>query len=1130
MYRIFIKIIQGHLKRAAHLIMKVPFLMRSISPQVKRSIIMRVNMIAILLFLAILQVGARGMAQPGIHLVKKDISLEQIFEEIHKQTGYNVLYSSKKINDGQRLSVNFVNLSIEQVLDKCLYPFPLTYLIKEKTILIKEKAQVHLGNDPRKASDVLVLRQNLTISGKVTDSAGYALEKATVKVRGTLRATITDREGRFTLKEVEKGAVLEISFIGFKTITIPVEDERFLQIMLAPQEELSEVVVVGYGRQKKSDLTGSIVSVKGEQLTSQAVHSPLQALAGISPGVEVLQNSGQPGSPISLRIRGSNSLLGSNDPLYVVDGFPISGSLETLNANDILSIEVLKDASATAIYGSRGANGVVMVSTKRGVANQSKIEYNTYFGVQKVDQQIEMLNAREFATLANLRAKNDGEPAYFTDAQIAAFDTGNNWQDAIFRTKPMQNHSLMISGGSERTTFSLSGNLLDQEGIILNSYFKQMQLRNTLTHTLFKGWKVSLHTILNRTRTNILRSDNSSRGNGVLSGALVAPPTLPVYAADGTYTNIRAYAFSPDIAENPVKNALERKDMTTKSNLLSNAVLEGEIGRNLTLRSSLGVEYANNRGDFYSPSIIHITATGEGSIRYNEVTNVVNENTLTYQKRFAQSHELTLLGGVTSQQTTEQGVLAKATGFQTDLLENLNLQSGNAPGIPESFRTRYAILSGLGRVNYAYKGKYLFTASLRADGSSRFGKENRWGYFPSAAVAWRVSEEKALKSLYPKLSELKIRGSWGKTGNTSIAPYQSLSVLSSMPVVFDNNLVLGFGPGNNQPNPSLKWETTNQIDVGLDMGLWQNRLLLTLDYYYKKTNDLLNSTPVAISSGYMTISRNVGSVQNKGIDASINGTVLEGPVKWNLGLNLSINRNKVLKLAGGTDIFGQTIGLPISLPVNLVREGYPVGVFFGYKEDGLTSTGEIKFVDQDQNNVINTLDRTIIGDPNPDYILGINSSIQYKRFSFSFLLHSVQGNDIFNFNASNLADGFSFGINQIKDVLGNYWTAENPNPNAKYPKISKNTRYLVSDRFVEDGSYIRLKNVQLSYNFKDLKINNFKLDHLQAYVAAQNLFTLTNYSFYSPDVSTIGAGISRGVDQFGYPDAKVFMLGLRLKL
>ncbi|GAA4785921.1 TonB-dependent receptor [Olivibacter ginsenosidimutans] len=968
------------------------------------------------------------------------------------------------------------------------------------------------------------------ITGAVTSAAdGTPLIGVSVRVSGTSIGTSTNAAGHFQIS-ARKGATLVFSYIGYISQDTLVGDSAVINIHLAADNALDEVVVVGYGTQRRSELTGSVSTVKGEQISAQAVRSPLQALSGVTPGVEVLQNSGQPGAALSVRVRGGNSLLGSNEPLYVIDGFPISGSLEQLNPNDILSLDVLKDASATAIYGSRGANGVVMITTKKGSATGTKIEYNAYYGWQSVYKKLDLLSAHDYAVLANERAANDGEIPYFTDDEIASFGEGTDWQDEIFSTQPIQNHSLLIAGGNEKTKFSISGNYLNQDGIILNSYYKQLQLRNTIDHELFKGWNVSLNTIINQGKSNILKSDNTERGSGVLSGALVAPPTLDVYNEDGTYSNIKAYAFSPDIAENPVMTALERTDLTTKKSLLTNGALTGNITKDLVFRSAVGLEYQNNRGDYYSPRMFQVSATGDATLSYGEVLNVVNENTLTYTKQLNDDHQIKVLAGLTNQKTTEQGVTTGATGFALDVLEDLALQTGNTPKTPTSFRTEYSVLSYLGRINYAYKDKLLLTASMRADGSSRFGKSNKWGYFPSVAAAWRISSEEFWNNLSETVNDFKLRASWGKTGNTSVLPYQSLNILTGLPVVFDDNIAVGYAPSNLQPNPELKWETTSQYDLGIDVGLWNGRMNLVADYYYKKTNDLLTSSPVPLSTGYLTQAMNVGSVENKGFEASLSGAIIEKTdFSWNMGINLSINRNKVLSLKDGADIFGTTLGLPVGLPVSLVREGYPVGVFYGYLEDGLTADGAINFVDLDQSGSITATDRTIIGDPNPDYTIGLNSTVSYKNFSLSFLINSVQGNDIFNYTYTNIADGFSFGINQIQDVMGNYWTAENPNQQATYPKISKNTKYLASDRYVYDGSYIRMKNIQLAYTFKNLKINTLSLANSQVYISAQNLFTITDYPNYSPEVNTVGGGISRGIDQYGYPDARTFLVGVRLK-
>lgn len=987
-----------------------------------------------------------------------------------------------------------------------------------KMIVIVWSVFFLLGNN-------MLFGQQRSVEGRVTEiSNNLPLAGVTVSVKESIKQTTTDAKGNYTLT-AEQGEVLLFRYVGMKPEERTIGSSRVINVVLErDSEELEDVVVVGYGTQKRSDLTSSVSSVKGSQISSQALRSPLQALTGLAAGVEVMQNSGAPGSGLSVRVRGGNSLIGGNEPLYVIDGLPMAVSMDNINPNDILSMEILKDASATAIYGSRGANGVVLITTKRGAVGKTLIEYDAYVGLQSVAKKIDMLNATEFARLANVRAANDKIKPFFSETEIAVLGDGVDWQNEIFRVAPMYNQSLSISGGNEKTKFNLSGSMLDQEGIILNSSHKQLQFRANVDHKIRDNWKVSFNNIVGHNKNKSLFSDNTERGQGVLSGALIAPPTVPIYDENGKYSNVRKYPFSPDIAENPVAMALERKNKNTGNSLLTNLYLEGELIPRLVFRSSLGLQYAVSRGDSYSPTIFQPSATGNASISYGETMNIINENTLTYAMNLNDNHDFTFLGGLTAEKNTYQNLSASATGFLTDVLENNSLQSGTSPGIPQSSSSDYAILSGLGRLNYAYKGKYLLTSSVRADGSSRFGKENRWGYFPSASFGWRVSEEEFWKEMSSVVNDLKIRASWGITGNTAVSPYQSLAILSNVPTVFDDNLYVGFAPGGNKPNPELKWETTKQSGVGIDIGLLDNRFTVSAEYYSKKTNDLLSSVPVFPSSGYTSTVKNLGAISNKGVEMVLNAQVMRGVVEWDLGINFSLNRNKVISLQGGADIFGASLGNALPA-MNLVREGYPVGVFYGYVEDGLTDQGLIKYKDIDQNGVVNALDRVIIGDPNPDYIVGLNSAVRYKNWALTVVVNAVQGGDILNYNLSNLADGFSFGINQIRDVLGNYWIAEAPNPNAKYPKISQNTRYLGSDRFIEDGSYIQLKNIQLSYMLDKVGV----LSGSQIYFGAQNLLTFTKYSFYSPEVNTRGGGISRGIDQYGYPNARTFMLGARVK-
>lgn len=1078
------------------------------------------KMITVLMTVICLQVSASAFSQQYT-LAEKNASLEAVLKKISAQSGYLFLFDSREMRMSKPVTVSVKNASLETVLQQCLEGQPFTYELMNKTIVIKLKPSPAPKPAPAAVAD--------TIRGLVTSAAGEPLPGASVGIKGTSKGTVTDVQGRYALHDVPPGAVLVFRMIGFQPFeATAVAGKPFNVTLQVEQSKLDEVVVIGYGTQKRSDLTGSISSVKGEQLGSQAVRNPIQALTGLAPGIQVLQNSGEPGSALSVRVRGGNSLIGGNEPMYVIDGFPVTGSLDNLNPSDIQSIELLKDASATAVYGSRGANGVVMITTKKGAAGRTQVNYDGYYGFQQVTKKIDMLNAQEFAALANTRAKNDNEPPFFTDAQIAAFGKGTDWQDEIFQTAPIQNHALSVSGGSDKTRFNLSASYFDQDGVIINSYYNRAQLRANLEHNISDNWKISFNNILSRTKNNFLYSNNTERGAGVLSGALIVPPTLPVYNADGSYSNVRPYSFSPDIAENPVAMALERKNVTARNELLSNLFLEGTLLPGLVFRTSVGVQYANARTDFYSPTIFQPSAKGSASISYSEFTNIVNENTLTYKKTFNKDHELTVLGGLMAEKNRNQNLAASATGFLTNTLENNSLQSGSTPGIPSSGSSEYAILSGLGRVNYGYKGKYLLTASLRADGSSRFGKANRWGYFPSAALAWRVSEEPFWEGIKNVVNDLKLRGSWGLTGNTAVSPYQSLSILSSVQTVLDESLYIGFAPGTTKPNPELKWETTRQVDAGIDVSFLASRLQLTVDLYAKRTNDLLSSVPVHSSSGYSNTIRNLGTVQNKGIDIALQSAIFSGgPFFWDLGLNFSMNRNKVITLSGGTDIFGETLGNTLPA-MSLVREGYPIGVFYGYLENGLNDNGQIVYQDLDKNGSINSLDRTIIGDPNPGYIIGLNSRMRYKQFDLNILVTSVQDVDILNYNLSNVADGFSFGINQMRDVLGNYWTAENPNPNAKYPKISKSTRYLGSNRHIEDGSYVRVKNIQLSYTLAN--DNKFIRSGSQVYLAVQNPFTFTGYTFYTPEINTRGAGISKGIDQFGYPDARSLMLGLKIRL
>ncbi|MBT1705167.1 TonB-dependent receptor [Chryseosolibacter indicus] len=1055
----------------------------------------------------------------------EEISLRLALQKIGRATDTKFMYESQLIPTSIKVNLEVNNERLSDVLQRLLEPYHIQFEAEGHQIILTRKQSAQ--SDASSFDDSMAL---LSITGTVRDELGQPLPGVNVMVKGTTNGITTDGDGKYAINVSDQNAILVFSFIGYVTQEVSVGAQTQIDIAMTPDvTSLDEVVVVGYGEVKKSDLTGSVASVNNNELNAFPVVNAMQGLSGRAAGVQVIQSSGAPGAGLSMRIRGGNSMLGSNEPLYVIDGFAISGSPTHLNPADIESLEILKDASATAIYGSRGANGVVLITTKGGKKGTSQVAFDTYVGFQQVIKKVDMLNATEFALLANERAKNDDIAPYFTNEQIASFGEGTDWQDEIFRTAPIQNHVLTFSGGTDKSLYSVSGSFFQQDGVIIGSDYTRGSLRANFSQNISDKFKVAYTSILTRSVGNTLSNDNASRGDGVVSAALTAPPTVPAKDVNGKYSNVTPYPFSSNAAENPVALALERLNRSTRSSALMNLSLSYEFIEGLTLRVSGGADYANTRNDYYSPSIFKLTPSGNAYNSFEDRVTYLNENILTYTKTVFDTHVLGLTGGFTYQSEAYKFNSSGASGFPNDQLLNNNLQSGTVISPPNSSVSEWTLMSWLGRANYSINDKYLITASMRADGSSRFGDANKWGYFPSAAVAWRISEEDFIKNI-GAVSNLKLRASWGQTGNTAISPYQTLNTLNSAPIVLNDNLYTGYAPGQTKPNQDLRWETTTQTDIGVDVGFFNERITLTADYYIKNTTDLLATVPLPTSSGYINETRNIGEIRNSGIELTLGADILRSDFKWNASANFSANRNEAVKLAGGSDVFSSaSLSVPLSVSVNIVREGSPVGAFFGYVEDGLDAQGNIKYKDVTPDGVLNNLDRTIIGDPNPDFIYGFNNNFSFKNFTLNVFFQGVQGNDIFNFNLANHADGFNFGENQVRDIL-NHWTPENPNPNAPNPRISVNTKFRESDRFIEDGSFLRLKNVKLGYNLPvtNLKLNWLKSAHI--YASAQNLLTLTGYSWYDPEVSTriTQSSIALGIDQTSYPNARTYTFGLNL--
>lgn len=974
------------------------------------------------------------------------------------------------------------------------------------------------------------------ITGTVSDPTGAPLPGTAVSVAD--RGALTGSDGRYTISGVPAGIhPVRASLIGYGTSTrqVTVTAGRTATADFQLQTEavaLDELVVIGYGTVRRSDLTGSTSPIKTREIEDLPLTSVEQALQGRAAGVQVIQSSGAPGGNFIVRIRGGNSMRGGNDPLYVVDGFPIAiggdegrNILNLIDPDNIESIEILKDASATAIYGARGANGVVMITTKKGRPG-SRVEFETYAGVQEVARRIPVMNARQFAELANELAVNEGlKDTPFPDLNNLPGNT--DWQDEIFRTAPIQNYSINFSGGDERTRFLLAGNYLDQQGIIRSSDLGRASVRLNLDSRVSERFRISNQLMLARSETDGVQTNNEALS--VIHNAFVAPPLIPVYDADGNYFDYSNYFFVSGYPRHPIADINEITDERTNFRILESFSAEYDLLEGLTAKSLFGADYLDTKTDYYVTRLHETGGTGgSGRAGRGEVLVYLNENTLNYAADLGQSSRINLTGGFTWQRSDGSGLSAAGSGFVNDILQNKVLGTGTTISPPGTSASNWTLMSWLGRANYTLFDRYLLTVSGRADGSSRFGAGNKWAFFPSAALAWRASDEPFLAGS-DLVSNLKLRVSWGRTGSQEIGLYNSLQRIAPDVLVMGNSLATAYAPVN-IANPDLRWETTDQYNAGFDLGLWNERLTFVADAYVKNTSDLLASVNLPSSSGFSSMLRNVGAMRNTGVELSLGGTPVDNAsLQWTIDGNVSFNRNEVVELAQGNEFMGPGTGLHGG--IHLIREGEPLSVFYGFVEDGLDETGAIRYVDTNGDGAINDMDRTILGTPYPDFTLGLNSSVSVGAFELDASVQGVFGNEIYNSNLAFVAASFSRGENQLVEVYENHWSPANPDPNAKYPRLSAQTLFRPSDRFVEDGSYMRLKTVRLGYRVPVGSIGWTGADDMLLYVSGQNLLTLTDYSWYDPEISRFGDNDLRiGVDNFGYPQARTVMVGIRMAM
>ena len=1095
-----------------------------------------------------------------VTLSKQNVRIVDIFEEIEKQTKTTIGYNESTIDVNQRISVNLNNESLDRVMAEVLKNTNTTYSIQGKQILI-----VPVAKDVSQAN-------KKTISGTVTDENGESIIGANVVEKGTTNGVITDMDGKFTLS-VNNNTVLQVSFIGYTTQEIPVRNQiNFLITLIEDSQRLDEIVVVGYGTMRKSDLTGATASVKNEVLEQRTVTSVNQALSGKVAGVNIATNSGRPGGRATVRIRGNSSISVTNEPLYVVDGVILnmsspntdrsnqtalvngSSPIDYLNPNDIKSVEVLKDASATAIYGARGANGVIMITTKRGEGvSGTTVRYDTDFGLGILPRKLDVLNAEEFLRNEELAYTNAAkyDPVGFaagnykdprlkrTDPRL--FDANGNplydtdWQDEAIQNAFSQTHQISVTNTKGSDSYGLSLGFRGEEGLIVQSSLKRYSGRFFMDSEVNKWLKVGGSLSYNYQDE---RQTDAMGDGGITVGRQIveALPILPVKYADGTWAGNKDYP-GMEGGNNPVHVATDRDYSLETKTMLGNVYANITLMKGLEFRSVLGTNMIDQKVKYYGgKQLVWISSpNGDAWIRNIKNTSWQFENYITYNNTFANIHRLTAMVGLSWQHVDNAYSRARGRGFQDDFFSYNNLGVATTQQI-ESLVDAYGLNSYFARFNYNLKEKYLLTVTGRLDGSSKFGSSNRYAFFPSVGLAWRLSEETFMKPA-TFISNLKPRVSYGVTGNSETGPYASQGGLGNYTVIFTGAQASGIGVST-LANPELKWEKTDQVNGGLDIGLFDNRVNIEADFYYKKTTDMLLKAPVPASSGYTSIVKNIGSMENRGFEFAINTVnISTKDFSWETAFNISFNKNKVLELGeGNDDIFpGPDI---LSASNNIIRVGEPVGSFYGYKRLGTWSTseeteaakygkkpGDLKLWDKNNDGQINDADRIIIGKGIPDGYGTFSNTFRYKNIDLVVELQYMFGNDILDISKHSAEDRTGIA-NSYRTIL-NAWTPENQNTMiAEIRPTGAGYTTNIDSHFVEDGSFIRGRNLLLGYTFPRDLAKKIYLKNLRIYGSVQNFFVLTKYDGYDPEVSDAVQSFAQGITVFGYPKPCTFTVGL----
>ncbi|AXP82049.1 TonB dependent receptor [Mariniflexile rhizosphaerae] len=1034
----------------------------------------------------------------------KTVTVDEVFDLIRQQTEYKFIYQEDLFKNSPKVFLKKGTIKANDLLKQSLSVPDFDFTFSENTVVVAKKRTS------------VTFSSQFMVRGTITDEKGSPLPGVTVLLKGTKVGTTTDFDGNYEISVSTDGGILVFSYVGFATREIEVNGQAQLNITLKESAaELDEVVIIGYGTQKRSDLTGSVTTLSSESYEDQPIVSASDALQGRVAGVSVQNNSGAPGGAVKIRIRGANSVNANNDPLYVVDGVALASiGLQDININDIASMEVLKDASATAIYGSRGANGVVLITTKQGKIGKAKIEYNTFLSMNSPMYTYDLMDAPTYAQIANV---TDGTDTFENPDALETTD----WQKLIFQNSVTQSHQLSFSGGGDHTKYFVSGFYVDQEGLLVNTGQKKYGLRTNFNFKLSDRLDVGLNLYLSRLNS-FNNEDIGGKGNPVMS-AVTFDPTTSVYDENGNYNR----GGKSPIWLNPYMMLKERTNNRFSNVGIFNGSLKYKITDWLTLRSSAGLnanieKLASLNNEWLSPG-------NPGSGQASEENYTIQTNNVLTFHRIYDKHDVTVTGGLETTSNRVQQFNASGTGLTSLSNGYYNLGLNTSQSISSTY-SNWALFSYFGRAAYGLNDKYLFTATVRRDGSSKFQGSNKWSTFPSFGIGWKLSNEEFIKNL-DVFSNLKLRAGWGITGNQGVAPYGTLGLLTATTYSYGTSTLYPAYTAGNPSNPDLQWETTAQTNIGLDISLLNDRLKITADYYNKDTRDLLLSTRIPNYDGGGTLLKNVGEVNNKGFEFMVEGTIIDGDnFSWSSSINYFTNRNEVVNLGEETRLEIPLNNGLITNAVQVVEVGRPLSSFYLIPWEGVHQTatgiyqaGDAKYTDVDGNGSIGFEDRVVSGSALPKYQLGFNNNFNYKNFSLNLFLQGSYGNKIFNATYAATAVPTSDVKYMTLNDAANYWSPDNTSSTWRNPG-SANKGWVESTQFLQDGSYIRLKNISLSY-----QIDKSVLKYLSAkvYASAQNILTFTKYKGFDPEATSTpsDSDTSGGIDLGAYPSPRTITIG-----